>query len=263
MKRDLLFLVSLIFIINIQTQAADSTSKIAQNNIKKPAIAQHIVLSWSKPDHPLYTHCYKPFADKISKTLDSIDNISTETVKGFPGKGVWKKADLVIFFLTQKALSTEQLELLDTHLKNGRSLLVFHQGLVLRQNYNDWADRIGFAFSWEKGKNKSKWGKFNNPIKLKNDHEILKGFPQEITFKDELYWNLCKGKKGTITVLGATEDPKGEGKEWPAFWTVQHPNSGNREGRVFGAVPGHFDKVVNSKDFETIIFRGISWCLNR
>lgn len=220
---------------------------------------KNIVFCWSPNDHPVLTHGYKQFADRMNEKFKAVKDIQTKSVQGFPAAEDWKGADLVVFFLTVKSLSDEQLNLLDKHIAAGKSLLVMHQGLVLKKNYNDWAERIGYAFSWAKGDERSKWGQFQNPISLKTEHEIFKGFENPVTFNDELYWNLKKGSKGKITVLGTCKAPKNEQGEWPAFWTVEHDS----KSRVFCAVPGHFDKVRNSLLFEKITLRGIAWCLSR
>lgn len=227
------------------------TSTFAEN--------KNIVFCWSPNDHPKDTHGYKVFAERMTEKFKAVNDIKTTSVQGFPKAKVWKEADLVVFFLTIREFSSEQLALLDKHIVNGKSLLFLHQGLVTRKGYNELAERIGFAFSWAKGPEKSKWGKFNNPISLKIEHDIFKGFPTTITFDDELYWNLKKGSKGKVTVLGVTKAPKGEKGNWPVFWTVEH----KKGGRVFCAVPGHFDKVRQSQTFDKITMRGISWCLSK
>jgi len=226
---------------------------------EKKKDVSNIVFCWSPDDHPKHTHGYKLFAKIMEGKFKSVEDVKTTSVQGFPKAEIWKDADLVIFFLTVKTLSEEQLELLDKHIANGKSLFVMHQGLVVRKNYDGWADRIGFAYSWTKGEQKSNWGAFNSPINLNTEHEIFKGFDKTITFKDELYWNLKKGSRGKITVLGTTQSPKEPKGEWPAFWTVEH----NKTSRVFCTVPGHFDKVISSEIFEKTLFRGMAWCLSR
>jgi len=240
---------SFLFLVNSITFAESSQS----SKIKT------VVFCWSPNDHPLLTHGYKQFSDRMTEKFKAIEDINTKSVKGFPQAEDWKDADLVVFFLTINLMSKDELDLLDKHIADGKSLLVMHQGLVSRKSYNEWAERIGFAFSWAKGKERSKWGAFNNPITLKTEHEIFKGFSNPVTFNDELYWNLKKGSKGKISVLGTTKAPKGEKGDWPAFWTVEH----DKKSRIFCAVPGHFDKVRNSKLFEKITLRGMAWCLSK
>lgn len=220
---------------------------------------KEIVFCWSPNDHPKETHGYKNFADRMTEKFKAVKNIKTSSVEGFPKAEVWEHADLVVFFLTIEQLSKEQLLLLDKHIASGKSLLVLHQGLVSKKSYNEWAERIGFAFSWEKGKEQSKWGTFSTPIYINAQHEIFKGFSNSISFNDELYWNLKKGSQGKIKILGTTQGPDKKQGGWPVFWTVEHDS----KARVFCAVPGHFDKVRNSQLFDKVTFRAIAWCLSK
>lgn len=247
--KHIFILLSLFTLMNSITFADSSQS----SNIK------NVLLCWSPNDHPKDTHGYKQFADRMTEKFKAIEDVKTKSVQGFPKAEDWKTADLVVFFLTINSMSKEELALLDNHIEDGKSLLVLHQGLVSRKSYDELAERIGFAFSWAKGTQRSKWGKFNNPITLKTEHEIFKGFSNPITFNDELYWNLKKGSKGKVSVLGTTKAPKGEEGNWPAFWTVEH----EKNSRVFCAVPGHFDDVRNSRLFEKITLRGMAWCLSK
>lgn len=226
-----------------------------------------ILFCWSKPDHPKGTHSYQGFATTLAASLSELNKVEAVAVEGFPAKDLWKDADLVVFNLTQKSLSEEQLAQLDAHLAKGGALMVIHQGLVQRAGYDEWAERIGYSFSWAKGDAKSKWGQGTMDVDLESGNEILKGFPKQVTMKDELYWNLKKGSRGKITTLATTEAPRKEGGDpeprWPVFWTVEHPaQDGNKPGRVFCSVIGHFDQVQDSPFFRIAILRAMAWTLD-
>ncbi|MFT5127503.1 MAG: hypothetical protein ACI8W8_001106 [Rhodothermales bacterium] len=120
---------------------------------------RNILLCWSKPDHPPGTHDYEGFAESMAATLNKVESVSAVAVNGFPDTGKWTKADLVIFFLTQKRMTAAEYQQVDDHLKKGRSIIVLHQGLVHRQDYDKWAERVGYAFNWAKGE-RSMWGRF-------------------------------------------------------------------------------------------------------
>ena len=231
-----------------------------------------VLICWSAPDHPKGTHAYKAFAKSFASTLDAIGKIDAITVEDFPTNEQWKDADLVVFYLTQKSLSDRQLATLDEHLFRGRSLMVIHQGLVQRAGYDNWANRIGFAFSWEKTDAMSKWGRGNLEIEIDTSHEIFRGFPNIVTVPDELYWNLKRGSVGETTVLGKTFAPKparskkvdepNKDRKWPVFWTVEHPSKSPKKGRVFCCVIGHFNEVQEAPFLRIVFLRAAAWCLD-
>ena len=255
----------------------ESIFKQNKNESEETSSPRNLLFCWSKPDHPKGTHAYQRFATFWAKQLDQIDKINASAVEGFPSKNQWEEADLVVFNLTQTDLQPKQYVLLDRHLAKGGSLIVLHQGIVQKKGYDDWAERVGLAFSWEKGASKSRWGKGPLNISLDTSHEIFKGFPDEVSFKDELYWNFKKGSRGKVTVLGETLAPEETKKrkanalkledsattEWPAFWCVEHEEQdGKKGGRVFGSVVGHYDGIQHSKFLEAVMIRAIAWCLD-
>lgn len=236
--------------------------------------AKKVYFCWSKPDHPKHVHGYERFAKTFASQLSEIDNIDAEAIKGYPTNEQWKSADLVVFNLTLNNLSPEQLAAMDDHLSNGGSVIVVHQGLVQRVGYQEWAKRIGLAFTWAAPPTRSKWGKGVLTIDLNTKHEIFKGFPETIQVDDELYWNLAAGGAGELTILGETIAPKPTKKKagsvtdtttkWPAFWTVEHPakEEGGKPGRVFCCVISHPDKVAFSSSFGIVMKRAIAWCMS-
>lgn len=237
-----------------------SSTRQAAAKISAP---HSILVCWSKADHGKGMHAYREFAGMMSTLLNKADKIEAKSNEGFPSAEQWATADLVIFYLTQNELSDAEYSLLDAHLKQGKSVIVLHQGLVQQKRIDQWANRIGYAYSWDKS-DESKWGPMDGDITLDVSHEIFSGFPASFRLKDELYWNLKKGDRGKVTVLGETGTPSDSnaGKKWPVFWTVEHPaESGSKEARVFCSVVGHIDDLHDAPYFRTILLRGISWCL--
>ncbi|MGJ8724659.1 MAG: ThuA domain-containing protein [Roseibacillus sp.] len=230
-----------------------------------------VLFCWSKADHPKHTHSYQPFAQRFSSLLSKVGKVQTSAVNGFPSSTQWESADLVVFNLTQSNLSEEQLAAMDNHLAQGGSIMVVHQALVQRVGYEEWAQRIGLAFSWAESSAKSKWGRGELEIKLDKKHEVFRGFPETISVSDELYWNLTKGAQGKISILGETSAPKEKNKsegvpdatKWPVFWTVEHATkAGQNPGKVFCCVIGHPDEVAFSVSFQIVMMRAFAWCLN-
>lgn len=234
-----------------------------------------VYFCWSKPDHPKHVHGYQRFAESYASELNSIKNMEATAIEGYPTNEQWKVADLVIFNLTQSDLCAEQFRAMDMHLSAGGSVIIVHQALVQRKGYEEWAKRIGLAFSWAPPPARSKWGKGVLEISLNTEHEIFKGFPKTIQVEDELYWNLRAGKTDTLTVLGECNAPtvtkeqpstviSDRTSRWPAFWVLEHPASeaGVPTGRVFSTVISRHDKVAFSSSFKVIMKRAIAWCMH-
>ena len=245
--------------------AEEAGQSILQVEASKPIQVSkepHVLFCWSEPDHPEGTHSYKELAHSFAEKLNSIDQVSASPIEGFPPPEQWEATTLVVCNLTENALSEEQFKAIDKHLGAGKGLIVIHQGLVQRQSFEGWSERIGLAFSWESGSSKSKWGQGMLSISNDTSHPILEGFPQQVTMNDELYWNLKRGSKGSLAVLGETLAPankeKDQTRQWPAFWALEHAG----DGRVFCSVIGHFREVENSPFFQLLMMRGIAWCLD-
>jgi type 1 glutamine amidotransferase len=139
-----------------------------------------------------------------------------------------------------------------------------HQGIVQRGRTGDWADRIGYSYSWG-GELRSKWGSFSALVKFDTSHPIFAGFPKSVPYKDELYWRLEKGRRGEIRDIATTKAPgnkEGSDQSWPVYWSVEHDAVDKApSGRVFGCVIGHFDKYFDDQVFMTALGRGTAWCL--
>ena len=58
----------------------------------------HILFCWTKPDHPIGTHIYPLFAERMSEKFNELKGVRTSSVSGFPSKKQWEESDLVVFF---------------------------------------------------------------------------------------------------------------------------------------------------------------------
>ncbi|MEO1527032.1 MAG: ThuA domain-containing protein [Planctomycetota bacterium] len=273
------FLCGVLIAMAVSLQGDEFLAREQINEIleadRKPeaqlSTARRVCFCWSKPDHPKNVHAYEGFAKSFSTQLSAVQNVQASTVEGYPTKSQWESADLVVFNLTLSSLSAEQLAAMDAHLDQGGSVIVVHQGLVQRKGYDEWAKRIGLAFSWAARESRSKWGKGELEISLDTKHEIFNGFPEKIRVKDELYWNLTPGGQGKLSVLGDTLAPTTAGAsesdanatKWPAFWTVEHAaKNGAKRGRVFCCVISHPNEVAFSLSFQIVMMRAFAWCLD-
>jgi type 1 glutamine amidotransferase len=262
--------VGLLLVANNEARSDDAADKEGVQKIldattdKQRSVSKKRIVTfmWSKNDHAKGTHSYRAFAEKWKGLLDKVDNVSCELVNGFPKSEQWDKTDLMVVYLTQKFLSDEQYATIDKFQKRGGAMMVIHQGLVHRKHGDKWADRIGFAYSFQKPVI-SRWERHKETITLDTDSGIFKGFPKTIQYNDELYWFLVKGRQGKITVLGHTRFPKqrkGDKTQSPVFWTVEHGN-GIDQARVFACVIAHNDTIHDNAHFRIALLRATAWCL--
>jgi type 1 glutamine amidotransferase len=241
---------------NIQSVLQATTGKAG---LSKPRV---VTLQWSRNDHPPNTHGYQYFAKKWKGLLDQVDGLSCILVEGFPDAEQWAKSDLVVVYLTQKFLDEKKFAIMDTFIKRGGDLMVLHQGMVQRKQCQAWAERIGIAYQFVEPK-RSKWGPHEAPVTLDTGHAIFKGFPGKIQYKDELYWDLIRGTRGTIKVIGHTRAPRqaeDDPTTSPVFWTVED-GTGDTQSRVFGCVIGHWDAIFDDPYFRTALLRGTAWSM--
>jgi hypothetical protein len=113
----------------------------------------------------------------------------------------------------------------------------------------DFARRIGIASN-------SKTTKYRHgPVDLGfHDHPLARGFaPSHYTranFIDETYWALV-GDPADVQLLASAEE---DGALRPQLWTRQVG-----AGRVFVALPGHYNWTFDDPVFRLLAFRGITW----
>jgi type 1 glutamine amidotransferase len=191
--------------------------------------------------------------------LGQLDKVTATTVFGFPSEEQFKKADLAIFNHRNEDFSEQQQMHVDAFLKAGKGMIVVHQGLAPTKGAKAWADRIGFAYV--PGKKGSKWGIGELKMEIENSHPIFKGFPQQMSFNEELYWELAEGTTPGFKLLGKSSLPNDEKVEWPLFWVVESGKKGEG-GKVFCTVIGHYNDFTESPFFKIVIHRAAAWCLD-
>ena len=174
-SRAILFPLLALFAYAASFAAESGLKSVLKSDSSEPqqlSDFKKIVIAWSKDDHPRNTHGYQFFARTYGAMLSKIEGMEVSDVQGFPTPADWKGADLVIFYLTIRELDDAQYAQLDAHLAKGKALMVLHQGIVQRGRTDDWADRIGYSFSWG-GELRSKWGSFSAPVKFDTGHPIF------------------------------------------------------------------------------------------
>lgn len=92
----------------------------------------------------------------------------------------------------------------------------------------------------------------HGPLRLElanTDHPILRNL-DELDLLDESYWTLA-GDPAQITLLASSPE---EGKLWPQIWCYERA-----KGRVFVAIPGHYNWTFDDPLFRIVLLRGIAW----
>lgn len=229
------------------------SSKSASPRRPEPAKAGtpnlHVVLCAGPKDHGKGEHDYPLWQRRWSKLLPLADNVTVSTADKWPSAEQFAKASVICFFNNNPVWDEERGKELDAYLARGGGAVYFHWAVEARTNALAFARRIGLASDSSKLKYR------HGPIDFVfHDHPLAKGFtPTSFTrekFVDETYWNFQGNPKDVHLLASAPED----GKLTPQLWTRQVG-----KGRVFVAVPGHYNWTFDDPVFRVLALRGICW----
>ncbi|MBM3877968.1 MAG: c-type cytochrome, partial [Verrucomicrobia bacterium] len=215
--------------------------------------ALHIVLCAGPKDHGKGEHDYPLWQKRWSKLLPLADNVTVDTADKWPSAGQFAKADVICFFNNNPAWNEDRGKELDAFLARGGGAAYFHWAVEARTNALAFARRIGLAS--DSSKLKYRHGPIDFVI---HGHPLAKGFTATSftreTFVDETYWQFQGDPKDVQLLASAPED----GKLTPQLWTRQVG-----KGRVFVAVPGHYNWTFDDPVFRVLAFRGICWAADQ
>jgi type 1 glutamine amidotransferase len=241
---------------------------------QEPSRDLKIVWVWGvDKNHDRGGHEYGWVMDRFVNTLlPQVPRVTAEHVMYFPTEEQWKTADLIVFYAQyRKTWGEKEYGLMDAFQARGGGMMFFHLA-ILEGSGDELAKRIGFAFGHGGAPNGSTlWGPSPGPVTLTDAGSrlpILRRFPKELEFADELYWNLHGDQDSVTTLLtsqggptnASTGPPKPEeldGKSWPIMWRTER-----NTGRVFGTVLGHNYFTFNDPYFRIILLRAMAWTLN-
>lgn len=218
-----------------------------------------------KKDHPPGAHEFRMFTELMAQLLAKVPGVTVEKAFYFPSPAQWESADVMFLNLAPDAWADSQFAYLDRFQARGGGMLVIGEPVIMYGNKGQaWADRIGYA--WSEGT--SKWGPLPLPQKANTalGHLILKGFPAELDFQDELYWNLKTSTKGTLTVLVSSQagaegsvpplsPSQMDSRQWPVVWAYE-----KGKGRVVATPLTHnFWTFKDDPYFRILLFRALAW----
>ncbi len=209
----------------------------------------NVVLCAGPKDHGKGEHDYPLWQRRWSKLLPLADNVTVSTADKWPSAEQFAKANVICFFNNNPVWNEERGKELDAYLARGGGAVYFHWAVEARTNALAFARRIGLASDSSKLKYR------HGPIDLVfHEHPLAKGFTASSftreKFVDETYW-LFQGDPKDVQLLASGEE---DGQLRPQFWTRTVG-----KGRVFVAVPGHYNWTFDDPVFRVLALRGICW----
>ena len=209
----------------------------------------HVVLCAGPKDHGKGEHDYPLWQKRWSKLLPLADNVTVSTADKWPSAEQFAKANVICFFNNNPGWNEERGKELDAYLARGGGAVYFHWAVEARTNALAFARRIGLASDSSKLKYR------HGPIDLVfHEHPLAKGFTASSftreKFVDETYW-LFQGDPKDVQLLASGEE---DGQLRPQLWTRTVG-----KGRVFVAVPGHYNWTFDDPVFRVLALRGICW----
>jgi putative heme-binding domain-containing protein len=209
----------------------------------------HVVLCAGPKDHGKGEHDYPLWQRRWSRLLPLADNVTVSTADKWPSAEQFAKASVICFFNNNPVWNEERGKELDAYLARGGGAAYFHWAVEARTNALAFARRIGLASDSSKLKYR------HGPIDFVfHEHPLARGFTATSftreKFVDETYWNFQGDPKDVQLLASAPED----GKLTPQLWTRQVG-----KGRVFVAVPGHYNWTFDDPVFRVLALRGICW----
>ena len=209
----------------------------------------HIVLCDGPKDHGIGEHDYPLWKARWSKLIALAEDVTVDTAHIWPSKEQFAKADVIAFFNNNPGWNEERGKELDAYLARGGGAIYFHWAVEARGDAEAFARRIGLASN--SGKLKYRHGPIDFQI---HQHELAPGFNDthftKEKFIDETYW-LFIGNPGDVRLLASSVE---DGEARPQMWTRQIG-----EGRVFVAIPGHYNWTFDDPVFRVLALRGLCW----
>ena len=208
-----------------------------------------VVLVAGPQDHEPGEHDYPAWQKRWKTLLKVAPGVEVTTADGWPDKGHWRDADLMVLCLWNHDWSAERLGQLDAFLARGGGVVALHAALIADKEPEALARRFGL--SAQPVRTKYRHGPLDLEITAPPDHPITHGL-KAARFTDETYWPMV-GDTSKVEVLATAVE---EGKAHPMLWTFEAG-----KGRVFASVLGHYTWTLDDPLFRIPILRGMAWAV--
>ena len=239
---------------------------------REPSRDLNIVWVWGIDKlHEKETHEYAWVMDRyVNVLLPQVPRVKVVASMYFPGKQLWEKADLVVFYLWPRRQGWDY-DLIKAYQKRGGGLIFIHMALM-QGSGQELSKCIGLA--WDHRNGATKWGVLPTPATLTDAAKkspIFERFPSKFDLAEEFYWHL-RGETAGITPLvtapagpaiankplpGPPKTEDLDGKKWPVMWTKEVGR-----GRVFVSGAGHNYFTFNDPYFRIILLRAMAWTMH-
>ena len=200
-------------------------------------------------DHGIGEHDYPQWKKRWSTLLALADGVTVDTAHIWPSAEQFAKADLIAFFNNNPGWNGGRAKELDAYLARGGGAAYFHWAVEARNDAPEFAKRIGLASN--SSRTKFRHGAIDLALA---DHPLARGFNPgsfaKQNFIDETYWQFI-GDPGDVTLLASSME---EGELRPQMWTREAG-----KGRVFAAIPGHYNWTFDDPLYRLLVFRGLCW----
>jgi hypothetical protein len=204
-----------------------------------------ILLCAGPKDHGIDEHDYPLWLDRWSRLLRLAENVTVNTLMGFPTAQQLAEADVAVFYNANPGWDAEKAAALDVFHGRGGGTVYIHYAVDGGKDPNAAAERIGLAFTLG---SRFRHGEFDLVFQ-QPEHPITRGFPT-LRLTDETYWNM-RGDPSRLNVLATSMEDKAPR---PELWTVERHRS-----RIVGCIPGHYTWTFDDPLFRVLVLRSICW----
>lgn len=229
----------------LRTPAEVAAALAGSTPTSAPSRPLRMVLVAGDKDHGPGEHDYPAWQRAWQELLSADPTLTVESAWNAPSPEQWTTADVVIFFQKGRFETGRQAQL-DAFLARGGGAVYLHWAVNADDREAEFAQRIGLASGV------SGIGFRHGPLTLEmhnTEHPILRNFDR-LELYDESYWKLV-GQPQDVTLLATSVE---EGRATPQMWVRDHD-----PGRVFVAIPGHYNWTFDDPLFRILLLRGIAW----
>jgi len=225
----------------------DASTQNPEPGTRNPEL--NIILCDGPKDHGIGEHDYPLWKKRWSTLLALADGVTVDTAHIWPSAEQFAKAHVIAFFNNNPGWNGARAKELDAYLARGGGAAYFHWAVEAREDAPEFAKRIGLASNGPKLKYR------HGPIDfVLSDHPLARGFtPASFTkqnFIDETYWLWIGNPADVKFVASSVED----GQPQPQIWTREAG-----KGRVFVAIPGHYNWTFDDPVYRVLALRGLCW----